>query len=111
MGPFSLDLHDKASKPSAVRAQVRAALDHAVEVDDQGLAVELETLRAARTALARYAERLHAPNGAGLSFYSARTSLLALGGGAVGGAALGPVLPVPVELLDAAGATGPSAAP
>ncbi|HZL02307.1 MAG TPA: DUF3320 domain-containing protein, partial [Cellulomonas sp.] len=105
LGPFSLDLHDKGSKPSAVRAQVRAALDHAVEVDDQGLAVELETLRAARTALARYAERLHAPNGAGLSFYSARTSLLALGGGAVGGAALGPVLPVPVELLDAAGAT------
>ncbi|HEX5331756.1 MAG TPA: DUF3320 domain-containing protein [Cellulomonas sp.] len=105
LGPFSLDLHDKGSKPSAVRAQVRAALDHSAEVDEQGLGAELETLRAARTALARYAERLHAPNGAGLSFYSARTSLLALGGGAVGGAALGPVLPVPVDLLDAAGAT------
>jgi len=108
LGPFSLDLHDKGSKPSAVRAQVRAALDRTAEVDEQGLEAELETLRAARSALARYAERLHAPNGAGLSFYSARTSLLALGGGAVGGAggaALGPVLPVPVDLLDAAGAT------
>jgi hypothetical protein len=107
MAPFSLDLHDKASKPSAVRAQVRGALDHAVEVDAQGLEAELETLRASRTALARYAERLHEPNGAGLSFYSARTSLLALGGDALvaGGAALGPVLPIPAELLDAAGAT------
>ncbi|NMM32199.1 MAG: DUF3320 domain-containing protein [Cellulomonas sp.] len=109
LGPFSLDLHDKGSKPSAVRAQVRAALDHTVDVDEQGLEVELETLRAARSALARYAERLHAPNGAGLSFYSARTNLLALGGGVVGGAvgraAPGPVLSVPVDLLDATGAT------
>lgn len=115
MGPFSLDLHDKGSKPSAVRAQVRAALEHTVEVDDEGLAAEQETLRAARRALARYAERLHEPNGVGLSFYSARTSLLALTEGAgrrrvpgaagPGGAAAAPavgtteVLPVPVELV------------
>jgi hypothetical protein len=108
MGPFSLDLHDKGSKPSAVRAQVRAALEHVVEVDEQGLAAEQETLRAARRALGRYAERLHEPNGVGLSFYSARTSLLALGDGAVrrrtgpgDGTGTTDVLPVPVELLGA----------
>lgn len=114
MGPFSLDLHDKGSKPSAVRAQVRTALEHVVEVDEEGLAAEQETLRAARRALARYAERLHEPNGVGLSFYSARTSLLALTEGAgrrrgsgapAAGGASGPavgtteVLPVPVELV------------
>ncbi|MBB2923541.1 DUF4011 domain-containing protein [Cellulomonas cellasea] len=107
MGPFSLDLHDKGSKPSAVRAQVRTALEHVVEVDDEGLAAEQETLRAARRALARYAERLHEPNGVGLSFYSARTSLLALTDGAgrrrptAGTTGLGTteVLPVPVELV------------
>ncbi|GEA87053.1 DNA helicase [Cellulomonas cellasea] len=107
MGPFSLDLHDKGSKPSAVRAQVRTALEHTVEVDDEGLAAEHETLRAARRALARYAERLHEPNGAGLSFYSARTSLLALTDGAgrrrptagTTGVGTTEVLPVPVELV------------
>src|SRR5438270_1837229 len=30
LGPFALDLHDKGSRAAAVRAQVRAALDHAV---------------------------------------------------------------------------------
>ena len=74
LGPFCLDLHDKSSKPSVVRAQIRAALDHQVAVDDQGLAAMGEDLRASRGRLARYATALHEPNGAGLSFYSARTA-------------------------------------
>ncbi|MGY1839698.1 MULTISPECIES: DUF3320 domain-containing protein [unclassified Modestobacter] len=79
MGPFALDLHDEGSRPAVVRAQIRAALDHAVEVDEQGLAADAEDLRSARRSLDRYAERLHAPNPAGLSYYSARTAVLAAG--------------------------------
>ena len=79
MGPFSLDLHDKASKPAMVRAQIKQALDHAVMVDAQGLAAKEEDLRSSRRTLARYAERLHEKNTAGLSYYSARTALLTLG--------------------------------
>ena len=101
MGPLVLDLHDAGSRPPAVRAQLRAALEHAVEVDDQGYGADLEQLATARGALARYAARLHEPNGAGFSFYSARTGLLALGETGPGA----PTLPVPLDLLaDAGGA-------
>lgn len=92
MGTFSLDLHDKASKPAVVRAQIKRALDHAVAVDEQGLASNEEDLRSSRRVLARYAERLHEPNPVGLSFYSARTKLLTLGEN-------GPRLDVPAAVL------------
>ncbi|MGY1712225.1 DUF3320 domain-containing protein [Geodermatophilus sp. SYSU D00758] len=78
MGPFALDLHDKGSTAAQVRAQVKAALEHAVTVDEQGLAADGEDLRAARRTLARYADRLHAENAAGLSCYSARTAVLSV---------------------------------
>ncbi|GAB2680928.1 DUF3320 domain-containing protein [Thalassiella azotivora] len=92
MGPFSLDLHDKGSKPAVVRAQVRQALEHAVTVDETGLQAHQQDLRSARRALARYATRLHEPNGAGLSLYGARDVLLSLGDD-------GPTLDVPRSLL------------
>ncbi|MCU1613304.1 MAG: putative ATP-dependent helicase, partial [Frankiales bacterium] len=79
MGPFALDLHDKGSRASTVRAQIRAALEHAVAVDEQGFAADGEALRSARRMLARYADRLHAPNAAGLSLYTARTAELTAG--------------------------------
>ena len=93
LGPFCLDLHDKSSKPTVVRAQIKAALDHRVAVDSEGLAATGEDLRASRGQLARYTGRLHEPNGAGLSFYSARTAVLSIGDDAV-------PLPVPAALLD-----------
>ena len=34
MGMFALDLHDKGSRASMVRAQIRLALEHAVAVDE-----------------------------------------------------------------------------
>ncbi|TQN42178.1 AAA domain-containing protein [Blastococcus colisei] len=77
MGMFALDLHDKGSRASMVRAQIRLALEHAVVVDEQGLAADGESLRSARRTLARYADRLHEQNAVGLSLYSARTSELA----------------------------------
>ena len=92
MSPFCLDLHDKSSKPLAVRAQVQQALDHYVEVDEQGLAADEEQLRAARRILKRYAENVHAVNAASQSLYSARTQLLTLGDEC-------PELPVPQALL------------
>src|ERR1700712_3366086 len=79
MGMFALDLHDKGSRASTVRAQIRLALEHAVAVDAQGLATEEERLRSSRRMLARYADRLHAENAAGPWLYSARTSELAAG--------------------------------
>src|SRR5688572_848010 len=79
MGMFALDLHDKGSRASTVRAQIRLALEHAVAVDEQGLAATEEDLRSSRRMLARYADRLHDTNAAGLSLYSARTSELAAG--------------------------------
>ncbi|RBY97930.1 DNA helicase [Blastococcus sp. TF02-8] len=79
MGMFALDLHDKGSRASMVRAQIRLAMEHALAVDEQGLAAESETLRSARRQLARYADRLHAGNAVGLSLYSARTAELAAG--------------------------------
>jgi hypothetical protein len=95
MGMFALDLHDKGSRASMVRAQIRLALEHAVAVDEQGLAGTAEDLRSARRRLARYADRLHDPNAAGLSLYSARTAALA---------ADADVPPLPVPLPFAANA-------
>jgi len=76
MGPFALDLHALATKPAAVRAQIRQALEHEVTVDGQGLKNDLDVLGTARRSLARYTDRLHEQNSAGLSFYSARTAQL-----------------------------------
>ncbi|WP_281425388.1 DUF3320 domain-containing protein [Modestobacter italicus] len=80
LGPFVLDLHDKGSRPAVVRAQVRAALEHAVEVDATGMTADAERLHSATRDLEQYAERLHAPNAAGLSSYSARNAVLATDG-------------------------------
>ncbi|WP_299959137.1 DUF4011 domain-containing protein [uncultured Modestobacter sp.] len=97
MGPFALDLHDKGSRPAVVRAQIRAALEHAVQVDEQGLAADGEDLRSARRSLARYATRLHEPNAAGLSLYSAHTGALSVGDS---------VAPLPVSPAAVGGLTG-----
>ncbi|WP_154792608.1 DUF3320 domain-containing protein [Occultella kanbiaonis] len=78
MGPFSIDLHDRASRPNAVRAQISRALELAIDTDSQGFAAATETLRSTRRRLARYAAELHEPNGAGLSLYSAHTQRLTL---------------------------------
>lgn len=76
LGPFALDLHDKGSRPAAVRAQIKAALQHRVSSDSDGLRAATETLESSRRTLSRYSQRLHEANGAGLSYYSARNRLL-----------------------------------
>ena len=76
LGPFALDLHDKGSRPAAMRAQIKAALQHRVSSDSDGLRAATQTLESSRRTLSRYAQRLHETNGAGLSYYSARNRLL-----------------------------------
>jgi hypothetical protein len=93
MGSFALDLHDKASKPAVVRAQIRAALDSQVVTDEHGLRADREELLSSVRSLNRYAHRLHELNGAGLSLYAARERALSLGDG--------PALPVPATVLSA----------
>ncbi|WP_368496873.1 DUF4011 domain-containing protein [Herbiconiux sp. A18JL235] len=92
LGPFSLDLHDKGARPAAVRAQIKAALEHRVTMDGAALATNLEIANSNRRTLSRYAERLHEKNSAGLSLYSARTSELSAD-------AFVPAMPVPSGLV------------
>ncbi len=77
LGPFSLDLHDKGARPNAVRAQIRAAIDAVARPDGAALKASTEIAATSRGALRRYAQRLHEPNAAGLSLYTAREQLLA----------------------------------
>lgn len=77
LGVFSLDLHDKGARPNAVREQLRAALDASARPDLAALTTQREVAEASRGALARYAQRVHEPNAAGLSLYSAREQVLA----------------------------------
>lgn len=92
LGPFSLDLHDKGSKPAAVRSQIKEAMDHRAGVDREGLSVAGEELRISGRALSRYRTQLHETNASGLSLYSGHTRTLALGDGQH-------ALPVPLSLL------------
>ena len=78
LGDFTLDLHDKLSKPSAVRQQIAHALDLSTHGDVEGLRAQTDLLNSSGGVLARYAKRLHEPNAAGLSMYSAETQRLAL---------------------------------
>jgi hypothetical protein len=77
LAELSLDLHDKSSRPAAVRDQIRAALDLSVSADTDSLRTQTEAAESSRNALARYARRLHEENAAGMSLYSARTAELA----------------------------------
>jgi len=77
LGELSLNLHDKSARPAAVREQIKTALELRVSADSERLRTNQQIAAAARTTLARYAERLHAENAAGLSAYTARSKELA----------------------------------
>ncbi len=78
LGDLSLDLHDKAARPSAVRTQIKRALDLTMHADRAKFEADAEAAARSRRTLERYADRLHESNPSGLSLYSARTTLLAL---------------------------------
>ncbi len=77
LGELSLNLHDKSARPAVVRAQIKEALDLRVGEDADLSRVQKEIAETARRSLARYADRLHAPNAAGQSLYTARSAELA----------------------------------
>lgn len=77
LGDLSLDLHDKSARPAAVRQQIKQALELRVSHDSGALRTNLQAAEASRGSLARYADRLHEVNAAGLSLYTARSSELA----------------------------------
>lgn len=95
LGELSLNLHDKSARPAAVREQIKTALELRVTTDSERLRTNQQIAAAARTSLARYAERLHAENAAGLSAYTARSKELAADQDV-------PALDVPRELVAAA---------
>lgn len=77
LGPFTLDLHDKGSKPVEVRARLREALAQRPVVDTEALRRASDNAAVSRGRLARYAVQLHAENTAGRSLYAARNAELA----------------------------------
>jgi hypothetical protein len=97
LGPFCLDLHDKASKPALIRQQLLESLNYIPARDPAGVEAAHGNLRAAVTILSRYRDRLHETNQMGVSLYSAHDLLLAMGDG--------PSVEVPVEEIEGLDAT------
>ena len=79
--PFALDLHDHNARPAEVRARLRTALAQRAHPDDDGYRAALGEVEGSASALRGYADRLHRPNRAGLSLWSARATTLARGPG------------------------------
>ena len=81
LGPFCLDLHDKGSKPAAIRQQLLESMQHEPTRDEAGREVAEGDLRASVTVLSRYRDRLHARGSLGMSLHDAHDMLLTLGDG------------------------------
>ena len=94
LGDLCLDLHDKASRPIAVREHLRRALDATFSPDVEGHRRAHDDVTSRARALARYAGALHAPNHVGHSLYAAHDAVLARGDG--------PTLPVSQEFVRSA---------
>ncbi len=89
--PFALNLHHEGSSAAQVRDQLKASLKARIQADSIAMETAQRQLRNARFQLGKYPADLHATNEAGLSAYSARDRLLALGEG--------PTIDVPDELV------------
>lgn len=79
VGDLVLNLHDRRKRSTDVRRALLRALDLHVEPDTEGVRAQAQVAAASGRELARYRERLHSTNPAGLSFYGARIRLLAAG--------------------------------
>lgn len=97
LSPFTLNLHHEGSNATVVRDKLRSSLTARVNPDPAAMGVAQGRLRNARFQLMEYPKRLHEPNAARFSAYSARDQLLVLGDG--------PELSVPPHLVAYQGET------
>jgi len=81
LDPFTLNLHHEGSNAAAVRAQLKRSLTTSVTPDPAALESARRRIRNARYELTQYPQRLHEPNAAGFSAYSAHDELHVLGDG------------------------------
>ena len=81
LGDFVLDLHDKGTKPSAIRSQLLDALDAAPEADKTALEAAAAAYDTALRTLATYPKKLHDIDPKhNESIYSARDRMLSIPG-------------------------------
>lgn len=81
LGKFVLDLHDKGTKPSAIRSQLLDALDAAPEADKTALDAATAAYDTALRTLATYPKKLHDVDPKhNESIYSARDRMLSIPG-------------------------------
>lgn len=80
LGPFSLDLFDKASTTKAVREQLAAVIDISVSADTIGFETAVSEYDGTLPSLTGYREKLHSKNQFDESVYSARMKYLAVPG-------------------------------
>ncbi|HKD98448.1 MAG TPA: DUF4011 domain-containing protein, partial [Micromonosporaceae bacterium] len=93
LGSFALDLHGRRQGITAIREQLREALDQKDTGDEAGWIAVDTGFRARLAPLASYPPRVHATNHAGMSAWSAYDEVLAYGEGVAA--------PVPVDYLAA----------
>ncbi|WP_369134621.1 DUF3320 domain-containing protein [Modestobacter sp. I12A-02662] len=104
LGALTLALHGAAGQPAAVRAHLRRTHERAFSGSSPGAfsgssagTALRDELRDLRRRIAEYTDRLHAPNAAGMSAYSAHAGLLSATDGP-------PALAVPPEFVSNASA-------
>lgn len=83
LGSYTLDLHGADQKPSAIRQQIKNAMDTEVSYDPHGWKIACAKLESAIKPLAEYPDQIHSENASGQSLWSATTSLLQVGEGPV----------------------------
>jgi hypothetical protein len=71
LGALSLDAHDKGAKPSAIKEQLKQALELAPDFDAASLEAGAQALKTSRSPLIRYRDRITETNGAGFSLQRA----------------------------------------
>jgi hypothetical protein len=82
LGAFSLDLHDKAMTPKAVKEQLLNVIDIAISADKVGHEMARGEYEGALSPLQKYRSRLHEKGRLGESIYSALDQKLAVQGSA-----------------------------
>lgn len=80
LGAFSLDLHDKAMSPKAVKEQLAQVIDIAIAADQVGYETARGEYEGALSPLQKYRNRLHEIGKLGESIYSALDKKLAVQG-------------------------------